>query len=127
MHTNPVLRQLDDLKRARFRLSVHYGFGGARKARRKEFGSRPVKAPARRFQNSGQPIQYCWRWREKISERKTAITAVKIFIAALVLVVLGDYLGYKVGHRRVVGFADVVALVVIVALAIYAAAVLAGR
>ena len=60
-----------------------------------------------------------------MSELKTGITVVEIVIAALVLVVLGDYLGYKFGHRRVASLAGVVALVVIVAFAIYAAVMLA--
>ena len=34
-------------------------------------------------------------------ELKTTITIVEIIIGALALVVLGDYLGYKVGHRRI--------------------------
>jgi len=51
---------------------------------------------------------------------------VEIIIAALVLVVLGDYLGYKVGHRRVAVIAIVTALIVVVAFAIYAAVVLAS-
>ena len=60
-----------------------------------------------------------------MSELKTGITVVEIVNAALVLVVLGDYLGYKAGHRRVASLAGVVALAVIVGFAIYAAVMLA--
>jgi len=41
------------------------------------------------------------------------------------LLVLGDYLGYKAGHRRVATFVGIAALVAIVAFAVYAAIVLA--
>ncbi len=56
---------------------------------------------------------------------KNAITVVEIIIAAAVLMLLGDYLGYKIGRRRLAMIVSIVALVSIVAFAIYAAVVLA--
>jgi len=35
-----------------------------------------------------------------MSDLKTAITCLEIAVAAMVLLVLGDYLGYKFGHMR---------------------------
>ena len=49
----------------------------------------------------------------------------EIIIAALALVVVGDYLGYKIGHRRVASVAGIIAGVVIVIFVIYAAIMLA--
>jgi len=60
-----------------------------------------------------------------MSELKTAITISEIVIGALVLVVLGDYLGYKVGHRRLASIIGIMAGVVIVVFVVYAAVVLA--
>ena len=60
-----------------------------------------------------------------MSELKTTITIVEIIIGALALVILGDYLGYKVGHRRVASIAGIMAGVVIVVFVIYAAIILA--
>ncbi len=55
---------------------------------------------------------------------KTAITITEVIIAALVTLVLGDYLSYKFGHRRIAIVMGVMALAVIVLFAIYAAIVL---
>ena len=55
-----------------------------------------------------------------MSQLKITITVVEIVVAALVLVVLGDYLGYKFGHRRVASIAGIITVGVIVAFAIYA-------
>ena len=60
-----------------------------------------------------------------MSELKTTITIVEIIIGALALVILGDYLGYKVGHRRVANIAGIMAGIVIVVFVIYAAIILA--
>ena len=54
-------------------------------------------------------------------ELKNASTAVVIIVAAVVLMLLGDYLGYKIGRRRLAVTVGIVALVSIVAFAIYAA------
>ena len=59
-------------------------------------------------------------------ELKTAINTVEIVVAIVVLLVLGDYLGYKIGRWRLASYAGIVTLVVIVAFAIYAAIVLAS-
>ena len=59
-----------------------------------------------------------------MSELKTGITIVEITVAVMALLVLGDYLGYKVSRWRLASFAGIVTLVVIVAFAIYAAIVL---
>ena len=58
-------------------------------------------------------------------ELKTTITIVEIVIGALALIVLGDYLGYKVGHRRVASIAGIIAGTIIVIFVVYAAIVLA--
>ncbi len=57
-------------------------------------------------------------------ELKIAITVVEIIVAAVVLTLLGDYLGYKIGRRRLAAIVGIVALVSIVAFAICAAVVL---
>ena len=53
------------------------------------------------------------------------MTIVKIIIAVLVAMALGDYLGYKFGIKRVAAYLGVIALMVIVLFAIYAGIVLA--
>lgn len=58
-------------------------------------------------------------------ELKDAITIVEIIVAVLLIVLLGDFLGYKIGRGRLVAIVGGVALVSIVAFAIYAAVVLA--
>ncbi len=58
------------------------------------------------------------------SELKVAITVVEIVVAAVVLMLLGDYLGYKIGRRRLAMIVGIIALVAIVAFAITAAILL---
>ena len=58
-------------------------------------------------------------------ELKSAILYVGIVIGAAAAMVLGDYLGYKVGRKRLAAFAGGVALVCVVGFAVYAAVVLA--
>lgn len=59
-------------------------------------------------------------------ELKDAITVVEIVVAAVVAMLLGDYLGYKVGRWRLAMIVGLVALGSIIIFAIYAAVVLAG-
>ena len=56
---------------------------------------------------------------------EVAITVVEVIVGAVVAMLLGDYLGYKIGRWRLAVIVGVVALVSIVGFAIYAAAVLA--
>ena len=58
-------------------------------------------------------------------ELKDAITCVEIVVAAGAAIVLGDYLGYKVGRQRLAVIIGVIVLVSIIAFAVYAAVVLA--
>ena len=58
-------------------------------------------------------------------ELKSAIISVEIIVAVVLLLLLGDYLGYKIGRWRLAAIVGIVALVSIVAFAIYAAVVLA--
>lgn len=60
-----------------------------------------------------------------MSQLELAIRVVEIIIAALVALLLGDYLGYKIGRRRLALIASTIALVTIAVFAIYAAVVLA--
>ena len=60
-----------------------------------------------------------------MSELRTSITIVEIIVAVAALLVLGDYLGYKIGRWRLASFVGIVTLVAIVAFAIYAAIVFA--
>ena len=57
-------------------------------------------------------------------ELKTTITVVEIIVAVVLTMLLGDYLGYKIGRWRLAAIVGIVALVSIVAFAIYAAVVL---
>ena len=54
-------------------------------------------------------------------ELKTAITAVEAFVAVVVILLVGDFLGFKVGRWRLASLAGIVTLAVIIAFAIYAA------
>ena len=54
-------------------------------------------------------------------ELKSAILVVEIIVAAIVIMLLGDYLGYKIGRWRLAAILGIVALVSIAAFAIYAA------
>ena len=58
-------------------------------------------------------------------ELKSAIISVEIIVAVVLLLLLGDYLGYKIGRWRLAAIVGIVALVSIVAFAIYAAVILA--
>ncbi len=58
-------------------------------------------------------------------ELKSAIMIVEIIVAVVLMMLLGDYLGYKMGRWRLASIVGIVALVSIVAFAIYAAVVLA--
>ncbi|MBI2850614.1 MAG: hypothetical protein HYX80_06175 [Chloroflexi bacterium] len=60
-----------------------------------------------------------------MSQLQVAIRVVEIIIITLVVLLLGDYLGYKVGRRRLAAAVGTIALVTIVVFAIYAAVVLA--
>jgi len=59
-----------------------------------------------------------------MAELKGAITCVEIIVAAVVAMLLGDYLGYKIG-RRLATIVSAVALASIVGFAVYAAVMLA--
>lgn len=58
-------------------------------------------------------------------ELKEAITMVEIIVTIAVAMVLGDYLGNKIGRGRLAIITALVALASIVAFAIYAAVALA--
>lgn len=60
-----------------------------------------------------------------MDQLQAAIRAVEIIIAVLVIVLLGDYLGHKIGRRRLLAIVGVFALVTVVIFAIYAAVLLA--
>ena len=51
----------------------------------------------------------------------SVIRIVEIIIAVLAVALIGDYLGYKIGRRRLALIAATIALVTIVAFTIYAA------
>ena len=58
-------------------------------------------------------------------ELEIAIRCVEIIIAVVAAVLLGDYLGWKIGRRRLAAIFAVIALVSVVGFAVYAAVVLA--
>lgn len=60
-----------------------------------------------------------------MSELKTGITIVEITVAAMVLLVSGDYLGYRISRWRLASLAGITTLAVIVAFSVYAAIILA--
>ena len=60
-----------------------------------------------------------------MSELRTAITVVEIILGIVVAMVLGDYLGYKIGRWRLASIVGIIALSAIVGFAAYAAFVLA--
>lgn len=60
-----------------------------------------------------------------MNELGVAITVVEVIVGAVVAMLLGDYLGYKIGRWRLAAIVGVVALVSIVGFAVYAAFVLA--
>ena len=53
-------------------------------------------------------------------ELKSAMTIVEIIIAIVLMMLLGDYLGYKVGRWRLAAIVGLIALVTIVGFAAYA-------
>ena len=60
-------------------------------------------------------------------ELKSAISVVEVMVGIAVAMVVGDYLGYKIGRWKLASAALITVLVLIVAFAIYAAVVLSGR
>ncbi len=56
---------------------------------------------------------------------KTAINIVEIIAATIALLVIGDYLGSKIGKWKLAGILGVILLIIIIAFAIYAAIKLA--
>jgi len=58
-------------------------------------------------------------------ELENAITFVEIIVGTVVAMLLGDYLGYKIGRVRLATIVGIIALVSIVAFAAYAAIVFA--
>ncbi len=58
-------------------------------------------------------------------ELKTAISIVEMIVVVIVAMVIGDYLGYKIGRWRLAAILGGVTIATIVAFAIYAAVVLA--
>lgn len=59
-----------------------------------------------------------------MSELKLAVTILGIITLALAVLLLGDYLGYKIGRRRLASIAVVILLVCVVAFSIFAGIVL---
>jgi hypothetical protein len=59
-----------------------------------------------------------------MSELKVAITIVEAIIATVAVLLLGDYLGHKIGRWRLAAVVGIVALVSIIVFAMYAAVVL---
>ncbi len=57
-------------------------------------------------------------------ELKTAITIIEIIIGIFAALALGDYLGYKVGRKRLGTILGVIALVIVVVFTIFAAVIL---
>ena len=60
-----------------------------------------------------------------MSELEIAIRVVEIIVAAMLMMLLGDYLGYKIGRWRLAAIVGGIAIVSIITFAIYAAVVLA--
>jgi len=58
---------------------------------------------------------------------KTAITCVELIVATVAVLLLGDYLGYKVGRWRLASVTGIIVLVSIIGFAIFAAVVLASQ
>lgn len=55
---------------------------------------------------------------------KDALNILELIIATLVVLIVGDYLGYKFGRLRLVVTIGIIALVAIIAYVIYAVVVL---
>jgi hypothetical protein len=56
-----------------------------------------------------------------MSELKTAITVVEIIVGIALVMILGDYLGYKIGRMKLATYTLFTILAVIVVFAIYSA------
>jgi hypothetical protein len=61
-----------------------------------------------------------------MEELQSAIRYVVIIVATVAAILLGDYLGYKIGRKKLVWTCIVVALLAVVVFAVYAAVVLLG-
>ena len=61
-----------------------------------------------------------------MEELQSVIRYVVIIVAALAAIILGDYLGYKIGRMKLVWTCIVAALLAIIIFAVYAAIVLLG-
>lgn len=59
-----------------------------------------------------------------MSELKVAITIVEVIVTALVVLLLGDFLGYKLGRKKLAAIAGIILLISIVGFVICAAIVL---
>jgi uncharacterized membrane protein YgaE (UPF0421/DUF939 family) len=59
-----------------------------------------------------------------MQELESAIRYVVIIVATIAAILLGDYLGYKIGRMKLVWSGIVVALLAIIVFAVYAAVVL---
>jgi len=59
-----------------------------------------------------------------MEELQSAIRYVVIVVATIAAILLGDYLGYKIGRMRLVWSGIVVALLAVIVFAVYAAVVL---
>ncbi len=59
-----------------------------------------------------------------MQELESAIRYVVIIVATIAAILLGDYLGYKIGRMKLVWSGVVVALLAIIVFAVYAAVVL---
>jgi hypothetical protein len=54
-------------------------------------------------------------------ELKTVITIIEIIVGVAVAIIIGDYLGYRVGHMKLASYALFGFLGIVVLFAIYAA------
>jgi hypothetical protein len=59
-----------------------------------------------------------------MEELQSAIRYVLIVVATIAAILLGDYLGYKIGRMKLVWSGIVVALLAVIVFAVYAAVVL---
>ncbi len=59
-----------------------------------------------------------------MQELESAIRYVVVIVATIAAILLGDYLGYKIGRMKLVWSGIVVALLAIIVFAVYAAVVL---
>ena len=59
-----------------------------------------------------------------MEELQSAIRYVVIIVATIAAILLGDYLGYKIGRMKLVWTGIVVALLAVIVFAVYAAIVL---